>query len=154
MLGTKDFVMGKNKHGCCPPGDYSLVEMRVINELHILSLTQTDVTSHQGLSLGREKAWCYDETEFDFGSFGKVSLVKWGLSWEPKRVELIGKEGKKEEDCRHREEQVQKFLTRQSLVITRYWEEACVALGKRITGTELSLGRWEVSVPGRPCRLW
>lgn len=46
-----------------------------------------------------------------------------------KEAELIGKE-EREEHCRQEEQQVQRFLTRESSVIPRSWEEARVAIGE------------------------
>lgn len=46
-----------------------------------------------------------------------------------KEAELIGKE-EREERCRQKEQQVQRFLTRERSVILRSWEEARVAIGE------------------------
>lgn len=128
MLGANDLLVRKNSYGCCPHGAYSLVEVSSLNN-HTYNHWYKQMSNHWGWGWGWKKSWCYGETKFGVGSFGSVSLMKWTLPWEVKEAELIGKE-EREEHCRQKEQQVQRFLTRESSVIPRSWEEAWVAIGE------------------------
>lgn len=61
-----------------------------------------------------------------------------------KEAELITKKWKR------RASQAEGIVNSKILVITKYWEEACVAVGVRMTGTEL--GKCGGSVHRRPYR--
>lgn len=128
MLGANDLLVRKNNYGCCPHGAYSLGEVRSLNN-HTYNHWYKQMSNHRSWGWGRKISWCYGETKFGIGSFGNVSLMKWTLPWEVKEAELIGKE-EREEHCRQEEQQVQRFLTRESSVIPRSWEEARVAIGE------------------------